>query len=144
MDLVEEFVFNDADGSDEDLRPYEYGTTSLFMSPVNHWEDDIFIVDSTEGGYITIFDSKRENLRYSVLFSHRIDDGRLLELIISTGKSYDMPGYKPTKRVSIPGKSFPYDYTYFLELNEKDEILLSSISKFRRLAERFLNLGVFL
>lgn len=149
-DLIEDFIahsaLNDADGSDEDLYPYEYGNTRLFMAPVNHWQDDIFIVDSTEGGYGIIFDSVREDVRFSAIFSHRIDTGDLHEILLTKGKSYDKtsPGpYTPTKRIVIPGRAFPHDYEFFLDVNNKGMILLSSIQKFRGLVERYLRLGVF-
>lgn len=145
LDEFDELIFNDADGTDEDLKHHEWLSTTLYESDCNAWDDPIFFVGSTEGGYSIIYDDQKKDVRYSIIISLRIDARDLYDgsiLFVTQGKSWKGEvgqEYKYARKIEMPNK---FTYQYFLDVDD-EKIKISSIDKVVRLANKFLNLRVF-
>jgi len=139
--IMEDIIFNDADGQDIDLWPYD---GILCYGDCNTWDAPIFFVDATEGGHAIIYDDKKENVRYSIIVSDRYDDMyNLHDIHLHIGEAWHaQKDFSSTKKILI--KKSGFNYRYFLEYKDGEIDQQASIEKMKKLIHQFMRLKAFL
>lgn len=138
--MFEEIIFNDADGSDEDLRVYDY-LGFRDHGPSKDWYDPIFFTSGNDWSTSIIYDNLKENIRYSVSINYEMMGNNEKHVSIHYGEAFNDSTSPPSKNITMTGSQ--YCMSYFVDYID-NEIVPSSADKFVKIIKKIIGLKVFL
>lgn len=133
-----EIIFNDADGSDEDISCYDR-TGFRELGESISWNSPMFWTSSNDWSTIITYDDINEDIRYSAIVHD--DDPNHIHVTIFYGKAYREPGQGDAKKITLTGNQ--YNMSFFLDYVD-GVVQPSSLEKFLNIMKKFTTLKAFL
>lgn len=148
MNEYEEIVFNDVDGSDNDVYRVERYSYSIYQEPCNNWNDPYFLIESGEYANSIMYDDEIKDIRYVIVFADcGAENYKMRKVSMSYGKSIcntkDFKDYKYTGSLSFHSDQYTYKSFMVYDNNKNIDPEPSKI-KLMSMIEKFMNLRAFL
>jgi hypothetical protein len=116
--MFEEIIFNDADGTDNDIEAYERIGFRDCGTSLN-WEAPIFYMESNEWATIIAYDDIKDDVRYSVIINYDVTGTDAKHVTISYGKAHKV-GPDTSKKITMIGSQYGTGYFVNWVNNEID------------------------